>query len=258
MLWFPGANSRGHCGYPGRPTLFSGPRGVQGQFHFFDASPLTQCGVDPYHGPSLNRGHAITIALHWLHHAGAVVPKGTMHVYLSSGTTLIGGTGLCCFRSLGLVYWGAGPTGPSLLPAPSDAVYVADRGTVVQVDMGGPAAAEAFAYPCADARRDHQGVMVGPWCFSYADAAGNVAFSQIGGHDGWRADPEQVAPTALNPVAAKIQHIRQIARSRTHAMFRLTAQGTSYDVTLVPAFPGLRGSPWETTRVRTVRVSKPG
>lgn len=257
VLWFPGANSRSRCGYTGRPALFSGPRGVRGPFHFFDSSPLRPCGPDPYHGPPLSRARTVGTALAWLRHAGAPVPKSAMHIYMYTGTTIIGGTGLCCFRSLGLVYWGAGPTRPHFLPVPKNAVYVADRGTVVQVDMGGVAAAEALAHPCAGDHRDRQGVMVGPWCFSYVDAAGNVAFSRIGGHDGWTAEPEQVALTALHPVAPKLAPIRQITRSRTRAIFRLTAQGTSYDVTLVPAFPGLTGTPWETTFVRTVRTSTP-
>lgn len=257
-LWFPGANSRGRCGYTGRPALFSGPTGVRGPFHFFDSSPLTHCGADPYHGPRLSRARTISVALAWLRHAGAAVPKSTMHVYMGSDTTIIGGTGLCCFRSLGLVYWGAGPTRHDALPAPRNAVYVADRGTVVQVDMEGPAAAEAASHPCAGAHPDHQGVMVGRWCFSYVDAAGNVAFSRIGGHDGWRAEPAQVAYTALHPVAAKIDRIRHIARSRSRAIFRLVARGTRYEVTLVPAFPGLGGAPWEITRVRVVRTPRSG
>lgn len=257
VLWFPGVNSRGRCGYTGMPALFAGPRGAHGPFHFFDSSPLTHCGVDPYQGPRLSRSRTIGVALAWLRHVGAAAPKNAMHVYLYSGTTLIGGTGLCCFRSLGLVNWGAGPTRQHFLPAPRNAVYVADRGTVVQVDRDGPAAAEAAAHPCAGAHRDHHGVMVGPSCFSYA-AAGNVAFSLIGGHDGWRADPEQVALTALNGVAAKSDPIRQITRSQTRAIFRLTARRTSYDVALVPAFPGLAGTPWEITRVGMVRPSRSG
>jgi hypothetical protein len=100
--------------------------------------------------------------------------------------------------------------------------------------------------------------VVGPWCFSYADAAGTVAFSQIGGHDGWTSDPEQIALTPLHAVAAQVGPIHQVVRSRTRAIFRVTAQGRSYDVTVVPAFPGLMGTPWETTLVRAVRTSTSG
>jgi hypothetical protein len=65
-----------------------------------------------------------------------------------------------------------------------------------------------------------------------------------------------MAIAALNPVEGRIRSIRRVSRSQTGVIFRVTVQRTLYDVTLVPAFPGLPGTPWETTLVRLVRTAQ--
>jgi hypothetical protein len=55
------------------------------------------------------------------------------------------------------------------------------------------------------------------------------------GHDGWTAEPEQSRSHRAESRGSQDRTDPAAARSRTRAIFRLTAQGTSYDVTLTSA-----------------------
>ena len=245
--------------YASGPALFSGPRGALGEFHYFNASPLTrELGGDRYHGPPLTRARAVTIALHWLHTADAPIPKAPMHVSVGMGTTDIGGTGLCCFKSLATVYWGIGSSLGSFSKEAQYDVYVADAGTVVQVDMGASAAegAETTAHPCPGDQRDRNGVALGRWCFSYPAAARGIIFSEVSYHDGWIHDPDMLAPLPLTVAHGHVGPLRRISLTSARAVYRRSVSGTTYQVTLVPAFPGLVGSTWETARVQVVRSAQ--
>jgi hypothetical protein len=169
VIWYPrlirpgsvGPANVPHCAaYPSGPALFSGPRGARGEFHFFDASPLTRFGGDPYRGPPLTATRAMQIALQWLQHAQVPIPRAPMHTVVRTGTTDIGGTGLCCFKSLAFIYWGKAR--PVLAEAPSLllGMYVADGGTVVQADKGAVPAAEN---PLVPVRRIDSIAMVSCW-----------------------------------------------------------------------------------------------
>jgi hypothetical protein len=263
-VWFPRSIPPGSVGpanvprrylYASGPALFSGSRGARGEFHYFNSSSLSRFGSDTYRGRPLTRGHAVDIALHWLRTAGAPIPSGLLHVRVGRGTTDIGGTGLCCFTSLAMVYWGRDVPSEGFLPEARYDVYVADAGAVVQVDMGAPAAedAETLAHPCPGDRRDRQGVALGPWCFSYPAAARGIIFSGIGGHDGWSHDPDMLATLPLSAAHGRAGPLRRIALTASRAVYRRAVGGTTYQVTLVPAFPGLIGSTWEVIRVQVIR-----
>jgi hypothetical protein len=171
------------------------------------------------------------------------------------GTTDIGGTGLCCFKSLAMVYWGRSVASEGFLRETKYDVYVADAGTVVEVDMKAPAAkdAETLAHPCPGDQRDRRGVALGRWCFSYPGAAHGIIFSGIGGHDGWTHEPDMLATFPLPFVHDRVGPLRRISLTAARAVYRRTVGGTTYQVTLVPAFPGLIGSTWEIARVRVMR-----
>ena len=215
---------------------------------------MGELGGDRYHGPPLTRTRATAIALHWLHIAGAPIPKAPMHVSVGMGTTDIGGTGLCCFKSLAMVYWGRGSPVGSFGPETQYDVYVADAGTVVQVDMGASAAegAETPAHPCPGDRRDRNDVALGQWCFSYPTAARGIIFSEVSYHDGWIDDPDMLATLPLPVTHGQFGPLRRISLAPAHAVYQRSVNGTTYQVTLVPAFPGLVGSTWETARVQVV------
>lgn len=247
--------------YSSGPALFSGPRAARGEFHYFDLTPVsTDQAVDPYRGPPLTKALAVRNALQWLHRAGVPIPPGPMHAIVRGGSTDIGGTGLCCFRYLAPVWWGQpSPAEEGLRPAKYE-VYVADAGAVVQVDMGAPAGAESLANPCPGDHRDGNGIALGPWCFSYPGAAGGIMHTEVGyGHDGLILDPDQIALDPFGSILMHAKHVaplRRISLAATRAVYRLTANGTTYQVTLLPAFLDLVGSTWEVTYVRTVRTTK--
>ncbi|HZS94666.1 MAG TPA: hypothetical protein VFA78_07705, partial [Chloroflexota bacterium] len=232
-------------------ALFVGPRGAAGEFHYFNATLFR--GPDTYHGAPLTRDRAVHLALAWLHRAGVPVPLGSRHVALRGHTTNIGGTGLCCFKSLAVVYWGKKASFSWNFPISARAiVYVADRGVVVETDMGSPAAgAENSAYPCKGNTRDAQGVAIGHWCFGYPQAARGVIFTQIGGHDGLITRPdyaaERVAGSVDTPRRSAPRRIKLTIRG---ALYRWTVGKTTYTITVVPAFPGLIGSTWYVQSVR--------
>lgn len=240
------------------PALFTGPLGARGEFHYFDLTRVsTDQGEDPYRGPSLTAARATHIALRWLRHAGVPIPRAAMHVRVGSGTTNIGGTGLCCFKSLATVFWRPGPSLDIFGNPPKYDVYVVDAGTVVQVDMGGLPAAEFSTHPCPGDHPDRNGVVLGKWCFTYHDAAAGIIFSEVAFHDGLDHDPDAVAPIPLRATGARGYvsegPLRRISITPTRAIYRLVLRGTTYQATLVPAFPGLIGSTWETADVRVVR-----
>jgi hypothetical protein len=178
-----------------------------------------------------------------------------MHVSVGFGTTDIGGTGLCCFKSLAVVYWGKGVSLGSFAHEPKFSVYVTDAGTVVQVDMGAPVAANAEdpSHACPGDRRDRNGVALGRWCFTYATAARGIIFSEVSYHDGWIHDPDSLASLPLVPRRGRLGPLRRISLTPARAVYRRAVGGTTYQITLVPAFPGLVGSTWEAVRVQVVR-----
>lgn len=259
--WFPRSVAEGWVAPGGVPTqylplagpaLFAGPGGADGQFHYFNPGPVLRSGgSDPYRGSALTRARAMRVVVRWLHRAGAPIPRVSLRVRLGSGATSIGGTGLCCYRSLAAISWGTTSSAAGV-------IYVADRGTVVQADIGPPPASSGgLSRPCAgQVRADANGVALGDWCFSYPEAVRAMIVSDIGNHSPWLHDPAQVAAgvfaSALPAKGDTRPVVRQRKRllSRERAVFIDTYRNVTYRLTLVPAFPRLVGSIWEVVGVK--------
>ena len=170
--------------------------------------------------------------------------------------TVIGGTGLCCFNALTVLWWGGVTDQWGFIRNASAIIYVADAGTVVQADITPRRRTldRALSTPCqAHPPRDSNGVALGPWCFDYAAAAEQMFIADVGGHSPWVTDPAQVAPgfaqgSTLAP-SGPWGPWKTLVLSATQALVSVRYAGTSYHLTLRPAFPGLVGSIWELVRV---------
>jgi hypothetical protein len=244
---------------PTGPSLFVGPLGAKGEFHYFDDRLLrlgtASGGPDTYKGPRLSRRRVEQIAVAWLRTSGAPLPQRRLHILQRSGMTVIGGTGLCCFSSLSIVYW-EGNTREPFVGRASSVMYIADAGIVVQADIRGLPDGPPFGFsaPCTGrTHMDQNGVAIGTWCFSYPGAVHHLIVGEIANHQSWVDDPRQLV--TLLSGGAHASHPptgprRRIALSSTVAVFEEGYRGTTYRITLQPAFPGLVGSPWEETGIR--------
>ncbi len=258
-VWFPRAISPGSL-QPGNvphrylqmtaPALFAGPKGALGEFHYFNSTILSRFGGDSYRGPQLTRLRVLALAHAWFRRAGAPWPRGTFHVVLRSGTTIIGGTGLCCFHVLDQIYWGGRQDQFGIVQSPAAEIYLADRGTVVQVDIGpvmNPGG-YGFSQPCPGrTHRDRNGAVLGAWCFDYAGAVRTMIVAEIGNHSAWVDDPDFMG--LVPGIGPKGGPSHRVSLTATQADYTETYRGVRYRVTLVPAFPGLPGSIWELEKV---------
>jgi len=111
----------------------------------------------------------------WLTKAGAAIPDFPPHAKVETpGGTVLGGTGICCYRALAVVYFSAGPDQPGPIFNAPVVAYVADGGTVVQVQVGGGRGVAPVPSRCQRRRgRDANGVPIGPACFDDQSAAGD-------------------------------------------------------------------------------------
>ncbi len=265
--WFPRAVKPAWLGpgnVPSRhlaltgPALFAGPLGAKGEFHYYSPGSVEQRG-DRYRGAPLTGARGIHIAYAWLHAIGAPIPQGSPYLQVRSGMTVIGGTGLCCYRSLAVLSWNGKRDSFGNVWSAADMIYVADAGTVVEADIGPlmTSSGYGFSHPCAgQTHRDTTGIVAGPWCFEYASAVRTMIIGDIGGHSSWVDNPEQQADidqATLNRQGYNPKRTgprRQVIFSPQRAVYVQAYKGVSYRMTFVPAFPGLIGSIWELIRVQ--------
>ncbi len=265
--WFPRAVKPAWLGpgnVPSRhlaltgPALFAGPLGARGEFHYYNPGSVEHRG-DRYRGAPLTRARGIHLAYAWLHAVGAPIPHGSPYVQVRSGMTVIGGTGLCCYRSLAVLSWNGKRDSFGNVWSAANMIYVADAGMVVEADIGPlmTSSGYGFSHPCAgQTHRDTTGIVVGPWCFDYANAVRTMIIGDIGGHSSWVDDPAYLAEID----AASLNHQgynpkltgprRQLILGSQRAVYVQAYKGVPYRMTFVPAFPGLIGSIWELVRVR--------
>jgi len=258
-VWFPRAIAPGslrlgnvphrHLQMSG-PALFAGPTGASGEFHYFNSTILSWFGGDSYRGPQLIRQQVIAIAHAWFRRTGEPWPPGHFHVALGFATTFIGGTGRCCFHILDQIYWGGRQDRFGIVENPSAEIYIADRGTVVQVDtgpvmnLGGYGFSQPFP---GRTHRDRNGIILGIWCFDYASAVRTMIVANIGGHSSGVNDPDQMG--FVSGIGPKGGPSHRVSLKDTHAVYTETYRGVRYRMTLVPAFPSLPGSIWELEKV---------
>lgn len=271
-VWFPRTIKPGWVGagnIPKRylplvgPALFVGPRGAQGQFHYFNPGPIrTSDGNDAYHGPPLTRAHGIRLAYAWLQAIGVPIPRGSPYIQIRSGMTVIGGTGLCCYRSLAVLSWGGKPDASGMVWSARETMYVADAGTVVEADFGPltPSSTDGLSQPCPGrSHADANGIVQGQWCFGYAGAVWRMIIGEIGNHGPWVDDPNEMADIGAAYVRRGSAALKDIGRSRRvlltahRAVYVQSYKGVLYRMTFVPAFPSLPGSIWELVRVQRAR-----
>ncbi len=239
-------------------ALFVGPRGARGEFHYFDFSAVPHAGReatqgDEYHGPRLRQSQVLRVALSWLRRAGAPVPTGHLRIISTSGMTSIGGTGLCCFRFLYVVYWGGFLDRWGFIRNAKGAIYIADAGEVVQADTSRSLDTnrQQFSRPCSgNEPRDRNGVSIGSWCFNYASAVHDLIIAAIGNHSPWVDNPAYIAALFTPSARIEASAIQRISLSPQRAVYRASYGGESYRLTLVPAFPGLVKSVWELVDVK--------
>jgi hypothetical protein len=232
-------------------VLSVGPAGATGSFDYFVLPPGFPDYRDPYAGPPVSRTRAIRIVLAWLTKARVAIPNLPPHAKVETpGGTVLGGTGLCCYRELAVVYFSAGPDQPAPIFNAPLVAYVADGGAVVQVQVGGGRGVAPVPSRCQRRRgRDANGVPIGPACFDDQSAASDQLVVDIGGHEPWHADPAQLVRTFADGwhlTASPDQvPLRVVASTPGRMIYGLTARGASYQFTLIPAFPGLPGSVWQ-------------
>jgi hypothetical protein len=240
---------------PAGRVLSTGPSGAQGTFQYFDLTALPHGGRDSYGGKPIRPADAIRIARAWLRTAGVPIPAVHPKVAVETpGSTIIGGTGLCCFTALDVVYFGGTKDQYGLINAPI-LVDIADAGTVVQADVSLGRRVSPVPTRCADhTHRDANGVLLGNSCFDYQVAAGDQMTTMLGGHQPWMTDPKQVAGVhayGLKLVASPDRApLRVITKTSSMAIYSLTARGATYRFTLAAAFPGLPGSVWRLVNVQ--------
>jgi hypothetical protein len=241
------------------PALFVGPQGGRGEFHYFNAEWLSEGGTDTNSVPAVSLRRAKTIALDFLRTSGAAIPPVPVHLYTHWRTTVVGGTGICCYHTITVVAWG-GKVDVWGTPVGSLAmVYVADGGAVVQADVvpRGVRATRTHVHVCGSSNVDANGVVVGTFCFDYRAAAAATMTSDIGGHSPWRLDPAEMAFPTLGPRVNRQTVMwgsgRLIARTARRAVYQRTMNGVPYRMTLVPAFTGLQWTAWELVRVQRMR-----
>lgn len=238
-------------------ALSVGPLGARGRFDYFDISAQPRAR-DPYHGRALPAARAIRLARAWLRHAGAPLPAGIPRVERSH-TTIMGGTGLCCFTTLAVVHWGGQLEAPGIVYGGTTTIYVADAGRVVQADVGWLDKSTSGATCRDQTHRDRYGVPLGSSaCLEYPALAGETMTMDIGGHMPWRGNPRSLAETfayalklAPNPDRFTFHVNRESAST---AVYTIGGHGRKYRLTLIAAFPGLRGAAWQIAKV--TRLSK--
>ncbi|MGH2449315.1 MAG: hypothetical protein ACRDFS_12030 [Chloroflexota bacterium] len=228
--------------YLKKQVLSSGRDGAGGIFDYYRPS---LAGRDSFSGKGVTAGQAIAIAKRWLRHSGARIPPTQAKVVWGSGT-VIGGTGICCFDHLAIVHWG-GQVQLGGVVIGGTQVYVADRGTTVQADVGYRRGGGKWsAYPGSGARTT---LRLGKRRFQYTWAAAETMTMDIGGHQPWMASPRQVAGSAA--YVAKLvrspggQALHQVLLNRNKAIYTIRKHGSLYRFALVAAFPGLPGTAWE-------------
>ncbi len=200
------------------------------------------------------------IARTWLRQAGVGLPRGRVRVDIGANTTFISGaTGLCCFgTALVVVSWGGTRDQYGRFDAPL-IVYTGNGGTVVQADVSprgtsSYSVGSGFSSPCPGrARRDSNGVAIGAWCFYYPAAGDLQMLDSVGVHETWASDPRQIAwsfsqGSRIVGILRGPLHVVRVTPQR--AMYWVRARGVTYQLTLVPAFPGLIGSIWELIKVQ--------
>jgi hypothetical protein len=230
--------------------LSAGPQGAEGAFAYFSLPSGFPNGQDPYHGPPLAPARAIRLVVAWLRHAGAPVPSLPPHVQVETpGSTVMGGTGLCCFTTLAVVSFYAGPGQPGPPFTGPVVAYVADAGAIVQVNVATPPAGGPTPPSCdRHLQRESNAPPIGPSCFSDQAAAHDQLVVDIGGHEPWHANPSQIVRTfafgRLRTTSPTQSPVRVITSAPDLVIAGLTAHGMAYRFTLVPAFPGLPGSVW--------------
>jgi hypothetical protein len=256
------------------PALFTGSQGAKGEFHYYNDALIRQrLGADPYRGKPLTRSRGIRIAYAWLRAIGAPIPHGSSYVQLRPGMTVIGGTGLCCFKSLAVLAWNGKRDSFGNIWSASDMIYVADAGTIVEADIGPLTDTDgnALSHPCSTpnhsagdgarglriiraAKRDRNGIAVGAWCFDYARAARGTIIAEIGNHGSWVNDPRQlmILPCGTGSRGPLQKPFKLLVLNAREAVFRQKCGQVTYRSTLVPAFPGLVGSIWELSAIRAV------
>jgi hypothetical protein len=169
--------------------------------------------------------------------------------------TTVGGTGLCCFQFLYVVYWGGYVDKWGFVHSERATLYLADSGRVVQADVGSSLDAnrQQLSHPCsASGHKDKNGVFVGSWCFSYAGAVHDLIIADIGNHSPWVRDPDYIAPLFQPSEGKTAVIIHRVSLSAKRAVYKALYRGSHYQITVVPAFPRLLGSVWELVDVRLV------
>lgn len=243
------------------PALFVGPRGAKGEFHYYNPGPIrTSHGTDSYQGAPLTRVRGIQLAYAWLRAIGTPIPRGSPYVQVRRGMTVIGGTGLCCYRSLVVLSWRWTERDSfGNVWSAADMIYVADAGTIVEADIGPleSPSGYGFSHPCPGrAHPDTNGIALGAWCFDYARAVRTMIIGDIGGHSPWVDDPNEIAHIGASYVLQgnadprHVGHRRQVLLTSQRAVYVQSYKGVPYRMTFVPAFPGLAGSIWELARVQ--------
>jgi hypothetical protein len=239
--------------------LSVGPLGAKAAFDYFDVAAESNRG-GPDRGPALSSAAATRIAIRWLRHVGAAVPSGRIRVIRGTQSTIIGGTGLCCWhQNLDMVVFG-GRLDVYGTPVNSRAlIYVAASRQVVQANVS-PQGEYRYPLPArcvAHTHPDSRGVPVGPRCFSYPAMAGIIWTVALGGHEPYLIGPGWFSAQAA--VGAKLSTLpnprllKTVSASPSRVVYTASKGGVAYRFTQVAAFPGLRSSTWPLIDVERVR-----
>jgi hypothetical protein len=191
---------------------------------------------------------------------GAVVPHVRVHV-IRTDSTIIGGTGLCCwYRNLDHVVFGGHQDQYGLPIGAAAQVYVTAAGRVIQANVI-PQGVNHYPLParCVDrTHADSRQVLVGHVCFSYPAMAGILWTVHLGGHQPYLVGPGWFATVAaLGARLARTPdqvHLHLVFRSADHVVYTVSKGSITYRFTQVAAFPGLRGAGSSWPLVDTQRI----
>ncbi len=264
-VWFPRTVARGEVKdgiilrrmpLPSGKMLFADARGALGEYHFFDPSQVTaRFGGLP--GNTLRKRAiapraAAREATQWLQRVGTPLPAEPVQVVSGPEAgppeELFGD-----FEPQYAVSWGNAyspsqdgirSSGPVVWISPTEKVFEVDIGYLPhQAFPGRP------SDPCpGSSTTDSRGVSTGAWCFDYA----RVVQAQISISGTWWTDPRTSPDLTANnrdPVRLGIPMLRTL--SPTQAVWVQAYRGEAYRSVYSPAFPGLIGSVWGLTQVRS-------
>lgn len=226
--------------------LSVGPAGARGSFDYFVPSALPLRG-GPDVQPPLPTRKALQVARAWLTQVGVAIPQVQTRVFRTH-TTVIGGTGLCCWsHPLDLVDFGGVAS-----------IYVAPSQQIVQANIR-PHGRYPRPLRCHKRiYRDNRSVPVGVFCFSYSEMAGIMWPVDLGGHEPYLVGPgwfSQVAASGARIASLPYKiHLHPVSIGPSRAVYTASKGAITYRFTQVPAFHGLgRFSTWPLVRAQRAR-----